>query len=523
MAAFDPANIDPGHVGDAAEFTHYVNQMKGKVGHYKKLKTKCEEMILEFTDDPCDDLKALATQSFHAMEVAFNGMSSGYEIAPILAGENDDLKKKAEKMITRLKEYEQERANVESRLKGALKALRAIQAAAEADARDATAKATAREAARLASLASATAGTPPAAPDISVAYCEALKPKTQLSAECRPDVYDEWLSSVKAWMEMSGFNKGSHTAQAELIKKRLSTEFAIQIRPFLTEGADPQGPLGIYSIIDKIYNKNFPKLAKQMAALTKKISGNEDVDSFYSKYMAALEEAGLWNMSKEELHGMLMIIALEPIADLREKLLEIEGTPTITQVHEKIQKWKTGKILTKAATKSTTKLNNIKGGPNPGAGRGGNRGRGRGRGGQSYGGRMRDQPIAPSSIKVTPHTMRGKCLVCASTEHSRDSCPVFHDARCEPNGCGKVGHRKPACLEAYYKWKTQWEQAGCPTTGPLAAQSPPGAQAAGRGRGRGRGRGGHPMRALGTDGEQPPPDDDHGYEDQYDDVDEIDE
>ena len=32
--------------------------------------------------------------------------------------------------------------------------------------------------------------------------------------------------------------------------------------------------------------------------------------------MAMLEEAEIRNMSKEELHGMLMIIALEPIRDL---------------------------------------------------------------------------------------------------------------------------------------------------------------------------------------------------------------
>ena len=53
-----------------------------------------------------------------------------------------------------------------------------------------------------------------------------------------------------------------------------------------------------------------------MAALTKKITPSEDVDSFYAKYVAMLEEAEIGDMTKEELHGMLMIIALEPIRDL---------------------------------------------------------------------------------------------------------------------------------------------------------------------------------------------------------------
>ena len=60
-----------------------------------------------------------------------------------------------------------------------------------------------------------------------------------------------------------------------------------------------------------------------MAALTKKISQSEDVDSFYDKYVAMLEEAEIRDMSKRELHGMLMIIALEPIRDLREKVFEL--------------------------------------------------------------------------------------------------------------------------------------------------------------------------------------------------------
>ena len=60
-----------------------------------------------------------------------------------------------------------------------------------------------------------------------------------------------------------------------------------------------------------------------MAALTKKISQSEDVDSFYDKYVAMLEEAEIRDMSKGELHGMLMIIALEPIRDLREKVFEL--------------------------------------------------------------------------------------------------------------------------------------------------------------------------------------------------------
>ena len=143
------------------------------------------------------------------------------------------------------------------------------------------------------------------------------------------------------------------------IKKCLSTEFAIQIKPFLTGNSDPEGPHGIFEVIDQAYQKAYPLFAKRMAALTKKIAQSEDVDSFYAKYVAMLEEAEIGDMSKEELHGMLMIIALEPIQDLREKLFELKGQPSLQQVHAKMQKWRLGKVLNKATTHSDLSSNRL--------------------------------------------------------------------------------------------------------------------------------------------------------------------
>ena len=115
---------------------------------------------------------------------------------------------------------------------------------------------------------------------------------------------------------------------------------------------------------------------------------------------------------------------------------------------------------------------------------------------------MQSLPHAPSHIKITPHTLYGRCFVCGGTDHQRQNCPKAHDARCEPNGCGKTGHYKATCFDAYYKWKQAWENAGCPASGPLAPGRP---SNNGRGRGRGSsrgGRGGHQVRALEAEGEQ---------------------
>ena len=74
-----------------------------------------------------------------------------------------------------------------------------------------------------------------------------------------------------------------------------------------------------------------------------------------------LEEAEIGDMSKEELHGMLMIIALEPIRDLRQKLFELKGQPSLQQVHAKMQKWSLGKVLNMTATSTSTKVIAIRG------------------------------------------------------------------------------------------------------------------------------------------------------------------
>ena len=112
-----------------------------------------------------------------------------------------------------------------------------------------------------------------------------------MSTECKQEVYTEWKSSIKARMEMSGFDRGTFNTRTELIKKCLSTEFAIQIKPFLVENADPKGPQGIFEVIDLVYRRAYPIFAKRMTALSRKIGGNEDIDAFYAKYITILAEA----------------------------------------------------------------------------------------------------------------------------------------------------------------------------------------------------------------------------------------
>ena len=51
-------------------------------------------------------------------------------------------------------------------------------------------------------------------------------------------------------MEMSGFNNGTFNTRTELVKKCLTTDFWIQVQPFLTGNSDPDGPQGIFEVID---------------------------------------------------------------------------------------------------------------------------------------------------------------------------------------------------------------------------------------------------------------------------------
>ena len=92
-------------------------------------------------------------------------------------------------------------------------------------------------------------------------------------------------------MERSGFNNCTFDTCTELVKTCLTTEFSIQIKPFLTKNSDPDRPHGIFKVIDQCYQQAYPLFAKGMAALTKKITQSEDINSFYAKYVAMLEEA----------------------------------------------------------------------------------------------------------------------------------------------------------------------------------------------------------------------------------------
>ena len=46
---------------------------------------------------------------------------------------------------------------------------------------------------------------------------------------------------------------------------------------------DPKGPQGIFEVIDQAYKRAYPIFFKRMAALTRKIRSNEDIDVFYAK------------------------------------------------------------------------------------------------------------------------------------------------------------------------------------------------------------------------------------------------
>ena len=259
---FDTSDYPPEWVGDPAQFDHVGNRLKGYVTAWSKAFTKAETNVNDFDADPSDELRDLANASFDRMEVAFIAMSNMYEAAVYLAGEDPDLMEKASKMMWKFAGYDKKRDDLERVLKTGYKKLNAAKDLAASKARDDAAKASLKAAISAQASSSATAAAATATPTISAVYCEALKPKTQLSTECRPEVYQEWKSSIKAWMEMSGFDKGSFETRTELVKKCLSTEFAVQIKPFLTDGADPTGPHGIFEVIDQAYQRAYPLFAK---------------------------------------------------------------------------------------------------------------------------------------------------------------------------------------------------------------------------------------------------------------------
>ena len=67
---------------------------------------------------------------------------------------------------------------------------------------------------------------------------------------------------------------------------------------------DPKGPQGIFEVIDQAYKRAYLIFVKRMAALTRKIRSNKDIDAFYAKYLELLEKAEIHKMTRDELYGM---------------------------------------------------------------------------------------------------------------------------------------------------------------------------------------------------------------------------
>lgn len=188
VPAFDPSDIPPEWIGDKSQYQHYSNKLKGSITAWRKVFTKVDRNVREFVNDPLDEMKDLSQQSFQNMEVAFAPMANAYDMLGLLAGTNDAPKENVQKKMLKFSSYEGEGDELEALLKNGFKRLRASKEIAEAKARTDKAAASAAAAAQATASAGAKAEAAATTPDISAVYCQALKPKSQLSTECKPKV-----------------------------------------------------------------------------------------------------------------------------------------------------------------------------------------------------------------------------------------------------------------------------------------------------------------------------------------------
>ena len=82
---FDSADIPAEWVGDAAQFNHLGNKVKGYVTQWKMAWQKASANVKDFSADPSEDMKDLANSSFQKMEVAFYAMANAYEAVVYIA------------------------------------------------------------------------------------------------------------------------------------------------------------------------------------------------------------------------------------------------------------------------------------------------------------------------------------------------------------------------------------------------------------------------------------------------------
>ena len=74
---FDASEVAPEWIGDRDQFTHISNKIKGYISLWRKAFTKAEVNVTEFYNDPSDEMKELAQQSFQNPE--YGDYLCGYE------------------------------------------------------------------------------------------------------------------------------------------------------------------------------------------------------------------------------------------------------------------------------------------------------------------------------------------------------------------------------------------------------------------------------------------------------------
>ena len=259
-------------------------------------------------------------------------------------------------------------------------------------------------------------------------YSDALKPFS-LGLHHTPTEYKEWKKAMASYFDQNQLNQASNHLQNTYFLRCLDSKTNARISG-LIDMTTPVDDLdtGILARLDDMFKDQWPIVMRRVSCVTFKQEAGACPTLLSAKVRTNLQEAEMATITFPEMETFFLIAAVNNLP-LRHKLLEMKN-PTFDSVTKKISEWVGMENMDRqfrGDNKTAAKVNVVKG-----AG-------------------QKSLPKPPSSIAITPTTLKGRCYICGANNHVKEACTSKGEASCTT--CQKKGHYSTVCLQEFLQWK----------------------------------------------------------------------
>ena len=405
--------ISDGDIGNKAKLTASKNRCKGFRTSFSNKLRAAKAAIDALSDSFSQFNLQYAEAQFEALEKAYEALDMQYSRTIAYAG---DMKEETDFIEKKINEVNSEYEPVQSSFLAARRA--ATKATEERQEQRQTANDT----------INSTMSGEGRLPIYKTNYSAALKPFT-LEVDNTPAELRSWKERMAAYFKSNELDQASPIEQNQYVIQCISPELHATLEPDSTEDAYAPG-VGIIDIISKIFDGKYSGFSRRLEMMTAKMKPGEQPMAFVGRMNRLYQEADLANMTIDKYRVFFLVAGLNHKV-LRNKILDM-NEPSYDDVVAKISAW------TVTNNTSRTIEENMGGEVKVKAVKQQRRSENKG-------------PPPPSSIKITPKSLVGRCSTCGSNAHLREDCPKKASAKC--NTCGKENHMANVCLAEYIKWR----------------------------------------------------------------------